>query len=161
FESSGVRLRIHGHVVPPECLRVLPWWPRRGMAAGPVRARTMVRANDARQQESSAVRAASAALPDVEAGLTFAPTLRVEIVTIGNEVLSGRTFDTNFVFLARALEEASVVVAFHTTIGDNAEAIGEALKFALTRADAVIMTGGLGPTPDDMTRKAVATALER
>src|SRR2546423_1081355 len=87
--------------------------------------------------------------------------MRFEIVTIGNEVLSGRTFVTNFGFLARALEEASVVVAYHTTIGDNAEAIGEALKFALSRADGVIMTGGLGPTPDDMTRKAVATALER
>ena len=89
------------------------------------------------------------------------PPLRIEIVTIGNEVLSGRTFDTNFVFLARALEEASVVVAFHSTIGDSAEVIGEALKLALSRADAVIMTGGLGPTPDDVTRKAVATALNR
>lgn len=87
--------------------------------------------------------------------------MRIEIVTIGNEVLSGRTFDTNFVFLARALEEASVVVAWHTTIGDSVEAIGEALKLALTRADGVIMTGGLGPTPDDLTRKAVATTLSR
>ncbi len=87
--------------------------------------------------------------------------MRIEIVTIGNEVLSGRTFDTNFVFLARALEEASVVVAYHSTIGDTAEGIGEALKLALSRADAVIMTGGLGPTPDDLTRKAVATTLNR
>jgi nicotinamide-nucleotide amidase len=87
--------------------------------------------------------------------------MRIEIVTIGNEVLSGRTFDTNFVHLARALEEASVVVAYHSTVGDTVEAIGDALKLALTRADAVIMTGGLGPTPDDLTRKAVATALNR
>jgi nicotinamide-nucleotide amidase len=87
--------------------------------------------------------------------------MRIEIVTIGNEVLSGRTFDTNFVFLARALEEASVVVAFHSTVGDTSEGIGEALMLALSRADGVIMTGGLGPTPDDMTRKAVATVLNR
>ncbi len=87
--------------------------------------------------------------------------MRIEIVTIGNEVLSGRTFDTNFVYLARALEEASVVVGWHTTVGDNAELIGETLKLALSRADAVVMMGGLGPTPDDMTRKAVATALNR
>ena len=87
--------------------------------------------------------------------------MRIEIVTIGNEVLAGRTFDTNFVFLARALEEASVVVAYHSTIGDTAEGISEALKLALSRADGVIMTGGLGPTPDDLTRKAVATALNR
>ena len=87
--------------------------------------------------------------------------MRIEIVTIGNEVLSGRTFDTNFVFLARACEEASVIVAWHSTVGDNSEAIGDALKLALARADGVIMTGGLGPTPDDLTRKAVATALNR
>ena len=87
--------------------------------------------------------------------------MRIEVVTIGNEVLSGRTFDTNFVFLARALEEAGIVVAYHSTVGDTAEGIGDALKLALSRADGVIMTGGLGPTPDDMTRKAVATALNR
>ncbi len=87
--------------------------------------------------------------------------MRIEIVTIGNEVLSGRTFDTNFVYLARALEEASVVVAYHSTIGDTAEAIADALKLALSRADGVIMTGGLGPTPDDLTRKAVSTTLNR
>src|SRR5262249_56361030 len=89
--------------------------------------------------------------------LTDVP-MRIEIVTIGNEVLSGRTFDTNFVFLARALEEASVVVAWHTTVGDVAEAIGDALKLALSRAHAVIMTGGPGPTPDDLTPKAAPTA---
>jgi nicotinamide-nucleotide amidase len=87
--------------------------------------------------------------------------MNVEIVTIGNEVLSGRTVDTNFAFLARLLEEASVAVAWHSTVGDTQERIAEGLKRALDRADAVIMTGGLGPTPDDITRKAVATVLGR
>ncbi len=87
--------------------------------------------------------------------------MQIEIVTIGNEVLSGRTLDTNFAFLARALEEVHVQVAWHTTVGDGAEAIGAALRHALERADGVVMTGGLGPTPDDMTRKAVATVLHR
>jgi len=87
--------------------------------------------------------------------------MQVEIVTIGNEVLSGRTLDTNFAFLARALEEASVPVGWHTTVGDVAERIAEALRRALGRADAVVVTGGLGPTPDDITRKAVATVLKR
>ena len=87
--------------------------------------------------------------------------MQIEIVTIGNEVLSGRTLDTNFAFLARLLEEASVLVGWHTTVGDTVERIGEALGRALERSDAVIMTGGLGPTPDDLTRKAVSTALGR
>jgi nicotinamide-nucleotide amidase len=87
--------------------------------------------------------------------------MQIEIVTIGHEILSGRTLDTNFAFLARALEAASVQVAWHTTVGDTAEQIGAALRQALSRADAVVMTGGLGPTPDDLTRKAVATVLGR
>ena len=87
--------------------------------------------------------------------------MQVEIITIGNEVLSGRTLDTNFAFLARALEEASVPVGWHTTVGDVAERIAEALGRALARADGVVVTGGLGPTPDDITRKAVATVLGR
>src|SRR5205085_4760502 len=67
----------------------------------------------------------------------------------------------NFAFLARALEAANVQVVWHTTVGDAAERIAEGLGRALDRADAVVMTGGLGPTPDDMTRKAVASALSR
>ena len=87
--------------------------------------------------------------------------MQIEIVTIGHEILSGRTLDTNFAFLARALEAVSVQVAWHTTVGDTGEQIGAALRQALSRADAVVMTGGLGPTPDDLTRKAVATVLGR
>lgn len=87
--------------------------------------------------------------------------MKIEIVTIGYEVLSGRTLDTNFAWLARALEEVSVQVAWHTTTGDDTKSIAEALRRALERVDAVVMTGGLGPTPDDVTRKAVATALRR
>jgi nicotinamide-nucleotide amidase len=87
--------------------------------------------------------------------------MQIEIITIGNEVLSGRTLDTNFAFLARVLEAESVLVGWHSTVGDVGERIGEALTRALDRADAVVLTGGLGPTPDDLTRKAVASALGR
>ncbi len=87
--------------------------------------------------------------------------MRIEIVTIGTEILSGRTFDTNFAFLARLLEEASVQVAWHTTVPDTPEGISEGLGRALERSEAVIVTGGLGPTPDDITRKTVAGLLGR
>jgi nicotinamide-nucleotide amidase len=87
--------------------------------------------------------------------------MQIEIITIGNEVLSGRTLDTNFAHIARALEEVSIQVGWHTTVGDTVERIGEALRLALGRADAVVTTGGLGPTPDDLTRKAVSTLLGR
>lgn len=87
--------------------------------------------------------------------------MEIEIVTIGNEILSGRTLDTNFAFLARALEAVNVQVAWHTATADTGDRIGEALSRALARADGVVMTGGLGPTPDDVTRKAVATVLGR
>jgi nicotinamide-nucleotide amidase len=87
--------------------------------------------------------------------------MQIEIVTVGNEVLSGRTLDTNFAQLARSLEEVSVQVGWHTTVGDTVERITEALRVALSRADGLVMTGGLGPTPDDLTRKAVAGALNR
>src|SRR5437016_14640743 len=88
-------------------------------------------------------------------------SMQVEIITIGNEIRSGRTLDTNFAWLARGLEEVSVQVTWHSTVGDSGDRIAEALRRALERADAVIATGGLGPTPDDMTRKAVATVLGR
>ena len=87
--------------------------------------------------------------------------MRIEIITIGNEVLSGRTLDTNFAWLSRALEEVSVQVGFHSTVGDDSRAIADALRRALDRADAVVTTGGLGPTSDDVTRRAVATELGR
>ena len=86
--------------------------------------------------------------------------MQVEIITIGDEVLSGRTVDTNFAFLARALEAAGVQVGWHTTVGDSSEWIDGVLRAALARAEAVVMTGGLGPTPDDLTREAVAGCLE-
>src|SRR5213593_1060272 len=85
--------------------------------------------------------------------------MQIEIITVGNEILSGRTLDSNFAFLARALEEVGVQVGWHSTVGDSAERIAEALRRSLERAEAVVVGGGLGPTPDDLTRSAVAAAL--
>jgi nicotinamide-nucleotide amidase len=98
---------------------------------------------------------ASAARPLGEARLT------AEVLSIGNEVLSGRTLDTNFQFLARLLEESGARVAGHQAIPDDPDAIAAALHQALGRADVVVCTGGLGPTPDDLTVRSVAAALGR
>src|SRR4051812_25316537 len=85
--------------------------------------------------------------------------MRAEVLSIGNEVLSGRTLDTNFHDLARLLEESGARMAGHQAVPDEPGAIAQALALALARADLVVTTGGLGPTPDDLTVEAVAGAL--
>jgi nicotinamide-nucleotide amidase len=87
--------------------------------------------------------------------------IRIEIVTIGGEILSGRTSDTNFAFLARGLAAHGLACRWHTSVPDDRDALIESLEAALARADVVITTGGLGATPDDITRKSLATVLKR
>ncbi|CAG0976387.1 nicotinamide-nucleotide amidase [Anaerolineae bacterium] len=87
--------------------------------------------------------------------------MKAETISIGTELLLGEITDTNAVWIAERLAEAGVDLYFRTTVGDNVGRIVDAIKHALTRADVVITTGGLGPTVDDMTREAVARATER
>ena len=81
---------------------------------------------------------------------------RAEILAIGSELVSGQSLDTNSHWLSRELGEVGIPVAFHTTIGDQLEDHVSAFRIAAARADLVIMTGGLGPTQDDLTREALA-----
>ena len=87
------------------------------------------------------------------------PTL--EIITIGTELLLGEIQDTNSTYIARTLRDHGIDIYRITTIGDNAKRISSAIKEALTRAEIIITTGGLGPTVDDPTREAVARATDR
>jgi len=87
--------------------------------------------------------------------------LNVEIVTIGDELLLGFTVDTNSGFLGRELASLGVTVARHTTCGDDIGVIVQTLREAMNRTGAVITTGGLGPTADDMTIEAVAKLFDR
>lgn len=87
--------------------------------------------------------------------------MRAETISIGTELLLGEITDTNAVWIAERLAEAGVDLYFRTTVGDNVGRIADAIKHALTRADVIITTGGLGPTVDDMTREAVARATSR
>lgn len=87
--------------------------------------------------------------------------MKVEVLSTGTELLRGKNVDTHLGFFARELYPAGLEVAFHQTCGDDFGRIVDALKLAATRADVILMTGGLGPTEDDHTRGAVEEAFHR
>lgn len=85
--------------------------------------------------------------------------MRAEIVTIGDELLIGATLDTNSHYLAGVLHRFDVDLQRVVTVRDVLEEIVDALRAATRRAELVLVTGGLGPTPDDLTREAAAKAF--
>lgn len=87
--------------------------------------------------------------------------MKLEIVTIGDELLLGFTIDTNAAYLARALAGIGVEVVRRATVADDATAIADAVREALDRTGAVVTTGGLGPTADDVTKSAIAPLFGR
>jgi nicotinamide-nucleotide amidase len=87
--------------------------------------------------------------------------MKIEVVTIGDELLLGFTVDTNAAHLARALAAEGVEIERRTTCGDTAESIATAVREALDRTGAVITTGGLGPTSDDLTKPSIAALFGR
>ena len=78
--------------------------------------------------------------------------MKSTIITIGDEILIGQILDTNSRYISRALNSNGIVVAERTSIGDNAEQITSTLDRTLAESDIVIITGGLGPTKDDITK---------
>jgi len=89
------------------------------------------------------------------------PTTSVEVVTIGDELLLGFTIDTNAAHLARTLASIGVHIAQRTTVGDEPDEIARVVREALDRTGAVITTGGLGPTSDDLTKPSIAAIFGR
>jgi nicotinamide-nucleotide amidase len=87
--------------------------------------------------------------------------VRLELVTIGDELLLGFTVDTNAAYMARELAGIGVEIVRRATCGDDPEAIAEAVGDALKRTGAVITTGGLGPTSDDRTKESIAALFGR
>jgi len=85
--------------------------------------------------------------------------MNAEIITVGTELLLGQIIDTNFAFIAERLAEAGINLYFKSSVGDNEKRMSEVLKLAISRSDAVIITGGLGPTVDDVTRAALVKTL--
>ena len=85
--------------------------------------------------------------------------MRCEVVAVGTELLLGQIVDTNSSWIGEQLALAGIDCHRHTAVGDNRDRMRDALSEALGRADAVIVTGGLGPTQDDITRDVVAEVL--
>jgi nicotinamide-nucleotide amidase len=82
-----------------------------------------------------------------------------EIIAVGSEMLTPHRQDTNSLYLTAGLNDLGVSVAFKTIVGDNRRHLASAIRIALGRADIVILSGGLGPTEDDLTRECLAEVL--
>lgn len=82
-----------------------------------------------------------------------------EILAVGTELLMGQIVNTNAQYLTKRLNDVGVNVYYHSVVGDNPVRLKESLRLALSRADVVITTGGLGPTKDDITKETVAEIL--
>ncbi|MCB0309130.1 MAG: CinA family nicotinamide mononucleotide deamidase-related protein [Bdellovibrionales bacterium] len=87
--------------------------------------------------------------------------MMVEILTFGDELLDGRRIDSNSAWLGRRLTALGIPPRFHQTTADRMDEVIQAFHHALSRADVVITTGGLGPTADDLTFEALSRALDR
>ena len=84
--------------------------------------------------------------------------MKAEIIAIGSELVSGQSLDTNSQWVSRRLAALGVSARFHSTVSDDMLENVEAFRFAFGRAGLVVVTGGLGPTQDDLTREALARA---
>lgn len=86
--------------------------------------------------------------------------IKAEIITIGDEILYGQITDTNSQWMSAELDKAGIRIVRKTAIGDTEAEITGMLNEAVTRADIVLITGGLGPTKDDVTKKTIAKLLD-
>src|SRR5271170_507196 len=82
--------------------------------------------------------------------------MRAEIISIGSELVSGQSLDTNSRWISQELSSLGIPVAFHTTLGDVLDDHRSVFQNACDRAELVVVTGGLGPTRDDLPREALA-----
>ncbi len=85
--------------------------------------------------------------------------MNAEIIAVGSELLLGQICNTNAQFLSRRLAEMGINVFYHTVAGDNAERLRAVISRAAERSDTIILTGGLGPTKDDLTKDVVAEVI--
>ncbi|MBD2576958.1 competence/damage-inducible protein A [Oscillatoria sp. FACHB-1406] len=86
--------------------------------------------------------------------------MSAEIICVGTEILLGDITNTNAQYLARELADLGIPHYYQTTVGDNCDRIHQAIQVACNRSTILIFTGGLGPTPDDLTHDAIASFFE-
>ena len=82
--------------------------------------------------------------------------MKCELISVGTEILLGDIVNTNAQYLARRLADNGISVMFQHTVGDNEQRLLDTLDLAFQKSDMVITTGGLGPTPDDLTKEVCA-----
>ena len=87
--------------------------------------------------------------------------MKAEILAVGTELLMGQIANTNAQYISAKLPDVGIGVYYHDVVGDNPERLKQCLSLALSRSDVLIMTGGLGPTQDDLTKETVAAAVNR
>ena len=83
------------------------------------------------------------------------------ILSIGTELLLGQILNTNEKFISERLKELGIDVLYRVTVGDNPDRLEEVVKLAVEKADLVVISGGLGPTEDDLTKETVAKAMDK
>lgn len=87
--------------------------------------------------------------------------MRAEIICVGTELLLGQITNTNAPYIARRLNAIGIDVLFETTVGDNATRLDEVFRRAIARSELIVVSGGLGPTDDDLTKETLASVIGR
>ena len=87
--------------------------------------------------------------------------MKAEILAVGTELLMGQIANTNAQYISARLPDVGIGVYYHSVVGDNYERLRDVLNLAMSRSDLVIITGGLGPTKDDLTKETVAAVFSR
>ena len=87
--------------------------------------------------------------------------MTVELISVGTEILLGNIVNTNAAYLSEKCAQLGLSCFYQSVVGDNEERLGETIRTALTRADIIILSGGLGPTEDDLTKETAAQILGR
>lgn len=87
--------------------------------------------------------------------------MNAEIIAVGTELLLGQIVNTNAAFLSKQFSGMGIDVYYHTVVGDNSSRLEKAIEIAESRSDIVVLSGGLGPTKDDLTKEIVASHINR